>query len=139
MISRRTSKSLVPAWWSGRSPDGRDLLVATAQFDRPLPVAWMKHRTVEDAEVDELLETGILAEANGGLTSADATIRERILELARWSQRKQSHLKLAQACLQPPTRLEAAAHHFEQVGQNDEASLAYLGAADAPLFPSPGL
>ena len=91
----------------------------------------MKHWVVEDTEVDELLAAGILVEAEAGLTSADAAIRERTLVLAPWSQRKRSHLTLANACLKPPVRLEAAAHHFEQGGQNDEASRAYLAAADA--------
>jgi DNA-binding NarL/FixJ family response regulator len=78
-----------------------------------------------------LLAAGILTEADVGLTAGNATIRERTLASAPWSQRKQSHLKLANACLKPPVRLEAAAYHFEQGGQNDEASRAFLAAADA--------
>lgn len=127
----RTQKVPQPTWWSRSSDAGQALLIASALFARPLPVAWTTAWGVDDTEVDDLLAAGVLQEDQDGLMPTDASMRDRVIALAPWSQRKRAHLRLAAACLTPPTRLESAAHHFAQGGNNEEAARAYLGAAEA--------
>jgi DNA-binding CsgD family transcriptional regulator len=131
MPKPRPATPAQPSWWTLSSTGSQDFLVATALLERPVPVAWTTTWAVEGGDVDRVLSAGVLQEVEEGLTPADAAYRAAILELAPWSQRQRVHLRLAEACAQPPARFETAAHHFERAGENQRAARAFLSAADA--------
>jgi DNA-binding NarL/FixJ family response regulator len=107
------------------------LLLAASLHDRPLPIAWLEHFAIPDSGIDALLGSALLIETDDGLTLGPALDREAVSKSATFSQRRRAHLTLAEACLRPTARFEAAAQHFESAGKPAEAARAWLRAGEA--------
>jgi DNA-binding NarL/FixJ family response regulator len=122
----RTATSLRPL-----SPPARQLLLAASLHERPLPVSWLENFGVADTDIDALLGSALLVETDDGFTTGPAVDRDNFAKTATWSERRRTHLTLAQACLPAINRAESAAQHFELAGKADAAARAWLRAADA--------
>jgi len=129
--STTSSSSSQVKIWRKLSSGARDLLLAVALHERPVPTAWVELITPNPTDVDALLNHRLIGESNEGLQPGTNVDRKDVQRLASWSQRKRLHLLLAQTCHQPPARFELAGRHLEAAGKNAEAARAYLTAADA--------
>ncbi len=111
--------------------DAHPLLLASALHDRPIPIAWLELFAIPDTAIDALLHSSQLIETADGLSPGPMLDRERVSKSAPFSQRRAAHLALAEACLRPIARFEAAAQHFQSAGKSHDAASAWLRAADA--------
>jgi DNA-binding NarL/FixJ family response regulator len=128
-VTSRSKKSRAPITRAASST--HPLLLAASLYDRPIPVAWLELFAIADTDMDALLASAQLIETDDGFTLGPTLDRETVSKSAPFSQRRRAHLNLAEACLRPTARFEAAAQHFESAGKPAEAARAWLRAAEA--------
>lgn len=129
-MSKREPVSSVATRWTALPSGSRRLLLAVVLHQRALPVAWVDRITDDPEDVDRLLDEQLLSESKSGLFLADGVDATDIHGLASWSQRRRTHLQLAEVCRETPRWFEQAGEHFRAAGQDARAATCYLAAGE---------